>query len=422
MHATTNPGALHGYFAYRLLDDRGNGRRGLVRLPVTDRGAARLLLEERHGCAVVGLARLPGGLDPALDALDAMTRRRPPPLELANFLHGIGVMLRGGLPIDRALTEVDADDSHPSVRALARGLLRALRGGRTLSEGLDEWQAVVPDAVRALIGIGEQSGRLDAVMLDAAAHVRRMHALSRDVRKAMIYPAFVLVSILAASLFWVYYVLPDLSTMFRQMGVKLPPLTVKVVATVHAIDRFVSAGSYLLGGGLLAAVAFAMRSETVKYGLYWLAHRLPGSRTISRASSLAFVTGQLAMLHAAGIALPECLVVLERSTGNRLFRTGIRRIREGVMRGNRLSEEMGRSGLFPRMVVRLVGIGEQTGELDAQLAILADEFQRRHRHVVESLAEVVKPLVVSLAGLFFIFVVVVFLLPVYGLIADSVRR
>jgi general secretion pathway protein F/type IV pilus assembly protein PilC len=107
---------------------------------------------------------------------------------------------------------------------------------------------------------------------------------------------------------------------------------------------------------------------------------------------------------------------MAQSLENRMYRRKIQEIRAGVLRGNTLSDGLRESEVFPSLVIRLVKVGEQSGNLDYQLRILAEEFGRRFNHTIDTITEIVKPLVIVIAGAFFIFMVVIFLLPIYDLI------
>lgn len=409
----------HRYFSYRIFGPSAAVRWGMAPLPVHDLVSARLLLERRSGGTVLSLHVLPLFMVPVLDFLRRLLARRLPADELGHFFHSMGVMLRAGLPMDKALIELDQNDSPRRLRALARHLLVHVRAGQPLSDGLRQFEPAVPVTVRTLVGIGEQSGAMDRVLIDAGEHLKRMHAISQDIRKAMIYPIFVLLAVLGAALFWVYYVLPDLSMMFLQMGVTLPETTLLVIRLVRSSGE-VLAATPLWAMALLALAGWlTLRSEGLKYGLFWLAYHLPASRSIVRASSMAFITEYLALLYGAGVNLVEAVRVLETSIENRLFRRKLGEVRAGILRGSRLSVELERTRVFPPLVVRLISIGEQAGELESQLRVLADEYRRRQRVMIDSLAEVLKPLVIAFAGGFFIFVVVVFMLPIYSLISQT---
>lgn len=159
----------------------------------------------------------------------------------------------------------------------------------------------------------------------------------------------------------------------------------------------------------------------MRHAFYTLAYHLPISRTLVRTSALAFIAEYLALLSASGINLLDCMTILEGAVSNSVYRKRIQQVRAGIGRGNSLSSELAKARVFPPMMVRLVAVGEQSGTLDRQLKILAADYSRKLNHVVGTLAEIMKPAVLLLAGGLFIFVVVVFLLPVYDLIAQSTR-
>ncbi len=409
------------FYIYRFLDELGRTRIRLEKLPAENLVSARLLVERRRNATVLSLWALPSFLTPLMNTIMLMWQRAIPLPLLAEFFHNLGIMLKSGLPIDIALTELSQDTAHRGLRQMIINLAQSVRSGNSLASGLDWHAHLVPDTVRSLVAIGEQSGNLDSVLTDAAEHLNRMVSLRQGALKTLIYPCFVVVSILGAALFWVYYVLPDLSDIFRQMGARLPPLTLSVMAWVHSFRDLLDAyGIWLLLGFVLFIILLS-RLTVVKRAFYTLAYHLPITRTLVRTSSMAFISEYLAMLVSAGINLLECLEILEGTVRNTLYQERIRQVREGVKRGNSLSKELTRAKVFPPMMVRLVSVGEQSGTLDKQLRILSSEYSRRLSHTVGTLAEILKPAVLLLAGGLFIFVVVVFLLPVYDLIAQSTK-
>lgn len=413
--------AAFRYVFYRVVSNQGRVRAGLSKLPVTDYSNAHPLVERREQAVVLQLYVLPALMLPLLDGLALFMRRSIPIALLAEFLHSLGLMLRSGLPVDMALKDLRDDAKHPALKALTADLLSGVRAGNTLSSRLSFYPHLVPATVRHLVDIGERSGNLDRVLMDASEHLGRITALRRDVSRALIYPFFVVLTIVIAALFWVYYVLPDLANMFRQMGAHLPPLTQSVLSAVHWMRELLAAYGYWVLAAVLVLPMLLSRSQRVRAGFYWLAYHLPISRTLVRTSAMAFISEYLALLVAAGINLLDGLAILEAATRNEVYRDAIRQARQGVMRGNTLASGLERSGVFSPLMIRLINVGEQSGNLDGQLRTLADEYRRRLNHLVATLAEVIKPAVLLLAGALFIFVVVVFLLPVYDLIAQSTQ-
>ena len=330
-------------------------------------------------------------------------------------------MLKSGLPIDTALDELLKDTEHPGLRQFVRDVHSSVSAGNPLSSALARHEHQIPLAVRALVSLGEQSGGLDHTLLEAARHLKRMQAIRQDIGKALIYPAFACTTMLIALLFWIYYVLPDLARMFQQMGAKLPAYTLWAMGFIMKAQSFMQSDFWFALAALTVGAAVAMRSQRVRYRLFQLLYRLPISGLIIRTGGLAFITEYLALLIRAGLPLTEALRILTEALRNPFYADKLSRIREGVARGHSLSQEMMKSGVFPAMVTRLVAVGEQSGTLDTQLALLAADYQQRLAHVIASLSEILKPLLVIVAGLFFTLIVVVFLMPVYQLIAQVMK-
>lgn len=413
---------LYRYYLYQVMDAEGRTRIGMNRLAASDEWDARLMVEHRRRATVLFLLSLPRQIGPLFDLFAQLWHRAIPLPLLAEFLHNLGLMLKSGLPVDAALRDLATDARrHRSLKQLIDELLNAVRGGNSLSSALELHPHRVPVTVRFLVAIGERSGNLDRVLMDAAAHLQRLIALRQDAFKALIYPFFVVFTIIGAALFWVYYVLPDLADMFRQMGASLPPLTQSVMMGIHQMRDFLAEHGNSLLLGIAVLLLLMMRIEKMKTAMYRLAYHLPVSRVLVRTSAMAFITEYLALLTTAGINLVDSLNILEGAVRNGVYRQGIRDVHAGIMRGNLLSQELSKAKVFPPLMIRLVGVGEQSGTLDIQLRTLAEEYRRRLNHTIGTLAEIIKPAVLLLAGGLFIFVVVVFLLPVYDLIAQSAK-
>lgn len=408
-------------FWVRYINAAGGVRQRLAVLGTHDESTARLLLEQQSGAIVMQLWRVPAWLSKVWHYVVPLMRRQWPYDQLADFFHNLGIMLKSGLPIDAALAELTKDIEHPGIRRFASDMHASVAAGNPLSVSLRQYDDLIPAAVIALVGVGEQSGDLEGTLIESGRHIRRITRLRQDISKALIYPAFAFVTILGALVFWVYYVLPELSRMFVQMGAKLPSYTIAAMDLIKFLQSHLQASFWLSAALLMVGLALVLRSVTVRYRIFQLLYRMPITGIIIKSSSLAFITEYLALLLRAGLPLTESLKILTSNVKNPFYARKLELIRDGVNRGNALSLEMTRSTVFPAMVVRLVSVGEQTGTLDAQLQILADDYRQRLEHVIGSLAEIIKPLLIMVAGGFFVVVVVVFLLPVYQLISQVMR-
>lgn len=408
-------------FWVRYVNPAGGVRQRLALLGAEDESTAQLLLEQQGGLIVMNIWKAPVWLAGLWRFVMPLLRRQWPYDQLAEFFHNLGIMLKSGLPIDSALQDLAKDIEHPGIRRFALAMHASVAAGNALSVSLTQYQDQIPISVRALVGIGEQSGDLDRTLIESGLHLKRMKRIRQNVNKALIYPLFTFATMIAVAVFWIYYVLPELSRMFLQMGAKLPSYTIATMNAIKAVQGFMHTGVWFGAALALVGVAVLLRSARVRYQIFYLLYRLPITGLLIKSSSLAFITEYMALLIRAGLPLTESLKILTANVKNPFYARKLEQIRDGVNRGNSLSREMGRAEVFPAMVVRLVSVGEQTGTLDSQLQILADDYRQRLEHVISSLSEILQPLLMIVAGGFFILVVVIFLLPVYQLISQVMK-
>jgi type II secretory pathway component PulF len=405
-------------FAYRVLLPSGRTRSGVLRLVVERDLSAKLWLERNFDAVVLSLYRLPSWTSRLLGGSAAVSRQKLPPAELSGLLRDLGVMTRAGVPIIEALKSIaeESDSSQKRIAATARLLASDLDAGISIADTFDRYPDLFPESVRNLMRIGEESGTVDRMLLEAAQHIERITALGRDVRQAMIYPAFVFITIFGAALFWIYYVIPNLAELFTQMHLKLPAVTRGILAMskwleLHAIISITFVVVLIIGFWLLLRLHVRTRRL-----VYRLAHRMPVARVIVTTSGMAFITEHLALLIAAGVDIVRSLGVLERSLSDEYYRERIHKVRDSIERGEVLGAAMRQAGGFPPMALRMIAVGEETGSLDTQLKHLAHEYRERLAHLIASLSEIIKPLIILAAGAFFILLVVALLLPIYELV------
>jgi general secretion pathway protein F/type IV pilus assembly protein PilC len=413
---------MNGHFyCYRLLLEDGRKKYGFSWFAVERDFSVLLWLERHYRAVVLGMYRCPDGINGVLRVLERLYVSPVGKEDLSGMLRDLSLMLQSGVPIIDGLRMIVEDASYgipgATVRA-ARLLLGELEGGASVSQAFSRHPDLFPEIVRHLVDIGNESGTLDRMFLEASMHLERIVTMGRDARRALIYPAFVFASILAAAVFWLYYVIPGLSDMFRQFHARMPPLTVAVMEFSEWMHAHIAlSASLLLLLILIPWIAFR-HNEKVRNQAFALGHKLPISGLLLRTSGMAFFTEHLALLIRAGLNMLQSLDILERATTDEYYREAIGKIRRVVERGEHLSAAMRATNRFPPLALRMISVGEETGTLDEQLGHLAQEYRRRLTHVIASLSEIIKPVIILAAGAFFIFVIVALLLPVYDLIGQ----
>ena len=412
---------LNTYY-YRVLLPHGAVRSGLLRLAVQRDLSARMRLEAETDGTVVGLWRFPQWLAVVTDMLLHLFRNQVRGDDLAGFLRDMGLMMRAGVPaLDALTTLVDESNGvgNKAMAAVARNMRDDLNAAVGMTEAFNRHSNVFPETVRNLVAIGDQTGTLDRMLGEAAEHVERMINIRRDIKTALIYPAFVFASIIGVA---IYYVVPNMARLFKQLQAKLPPITEGLVAFADLLSVHLPWVLLVTTAVVALGVISFKRSERFQLATYSLLHRLPIARTLLVSSGMAHISEHLSILVRAGVDLVSSLRILGRATKNRYYRSRLIQVAESVSRGDSVSSSMRRVGGFPAMAVRMISVGEESGSLDEQLSHLAGDYRKRLEVLVKSLAEILKPVIILVAGGLFLFLIVALLLPVYDLVRQSVTQ
>ncbi len=410
-------------FYYRLLTEDGRHTSGFVRLPVERDFSARLWLERNRKGVVLGLYRLPSWLSGLFSSNGGFLTSGISKEDIAGLLRDLAVMTGAGVPMLEALKAIAEEYEYadnPRIAGVARSLINDLDSGAAISEAFNRHGDIFPETVLNLIAIGDEVGAVDKVLMEGSEHMERIARMGRNSRRALIYPAFVFAAIMAAAAFWVFYVIPKLSELFRQMQIELPAITRYVLAGADWLTTHWPAVLIVMVVLIVGPILAVKLSKRFRHMLYRLAHKMPVSRVIVRSAGMAFISEYLALLITAGLDMVRSLGVMERSISDEFYRAKIARVRDVVKRGERLGPAMRQTGGFPAMAVRMISVGEETGTLDRQLRHLANEYRQRFDHVMESLGEIIRPLVILIAGAIFIVMIIALLLPVYSLVKQAV--
>lgn len=413
---------LRTYY-YRVLLPHGKIKSGFLRMLVERDHSVQLRLEQQTEGTVLKLHRLPSWLTALNDFRLKLFRRNVQPQDLAGFLRDMGIMLDAGVPMMEALATLIEDKSGDSgVADVARRVHTDLGSGMRLPQSFERHPDIFPETVRNLAEIGDQSGSLPKMLLESAAHTERLIDIKRDIRTALIYPFLVFCTIIGVGFFWLYYVVPNMAQLFKQLQAKLPPLTQWLITVSDALVQYLLL-FLLIAVGIVVATIWCYKSlPRFRAWCHELLHKLPIFSTLTTSSGMAFVTEHLALLVRAGLDFMTSLEVLSNATTDQYYGDRLRRVREGVARGEGIGASMRRVGGFPAMAVRMISVGEESGSLEKQLDRLAAEYRKRLDVVVSTLSEIIKPALILIAGALFIFLIVALLLPIYDLVRQSVNH
>lgn len=338
--------------------------------------------------------------------------RRP---EIIEFARNLSVMLKAGIPILKALSDIADGLENKYLQQAINSMRRKIEFGSSFSDAAACFN-VFPDIFIRLSRIGEETGNLERSFTDVATHLEKMEDLSSSIKRALIYPAFAIVSTIGALLFWLVYVLPKVMEIFRNMGLALP-LPTRIL--LHMSD-FCRSYWYLLlitPVALLIFIKLLRRKEKIRYYMDLLTIRLPVIKHITYNRLLALFTEQIRILTVAGITIDRSLETISDVISNEVFRNSIGRIREEIALGSRISDAIGKEKVFPTLVTRMIDVGESSGNLDKQFAHLSEHYLKKLDGVSQKIGTMIEPIVIGVIGSLFALIILGLLLPIYDLVA-----
>jgi len=336
--------------------------------------------------------------------------------EIIEFANNLSVMLRSGLPLLTSIGDIAESVENKKFRSKLLDIKSSIELGSSFSVALSQQQGLFPEIFINLISVGEETGRLDESLTDIAVHMQRMEDLKSAIIRALMYPSFAFVGTTGALLFWLIYVLPKISGLFTSMDIVLPPLT---QALITASD-FSTKNWYVFI--VVPAVIYVMymvlsKHNRTKYYIDLAKLKLPIIKLILHNKLLALFAEQLRILVAAGVTIDRAFDIMIGVVDNDVFKRALTDTKDNIILGSKISEALKKHPwLFPNMVVRMISIGESTGNLNEQLNNLSTYFLDKLDDISEKMGKLIEPIIIVLIGGIFVVIILGILSPIYDLI------
>lgn len=398
------------FFAYKALDDTGKESKGF--LEAADAAAVYGMLSDR-GLYVVTITESSRLASEIRRGFRARRIKRSDIIELANNL---SVMLAAGVPLLTALGDIISTIEDAFFQHIVTEIKHAIEGGASFSDAVALHRDVFPDIFVRLVRIGEETGRLDRSLKDIADHLQKMEDLSQSIKRAMIYPAFAIVTTMGALIFWLAYVLPKILKVFIEMKVQLPFMTRVLIVVSNVMQDFWFL-FLLLPFVLFAVIKLMKQNPRTRYYVDAAKLRIPVVKLVVVNKLLALFSEQLRILITAGITIDRALDIIADVIGNDVFRRAVISVKEDVSFGSPIADSLRKHPVFPPLVLRMVDIGESTGNLDGQFTFLSQYYIRKLDDVSDRIGKLVEPIVITIIGLLFAIIVIGLMFPIYELVS-----
>ncbi len=337
--------------------------------------------------------------------------------ELINFSFHLEQLLRAGVPMVDALSDLGSTIDDPNFRNVVAEILEAIEGGRTFSEALADFPGVFGSVYVSMIRVGEESGRLPDVLKDLAGMLRWQDEMIAYAKRIMVYPLIVLAVVGSVILFLMIYLVPQLTSFLNTMGGTLPFHTRALIAT----SNFFMAWWWALGA--IAVVTplsiryFAANSSRFRYRWDAFKLRIWLFGDLSYKLRLARFANYFALMYTSGITVLEALRLSRQLMDNSVLERGIERVQAHIAEGGTISEAFAAAGLFTPLVVRMMRVGETSGALDDALQNVSYFYTREVSEAVERLQPAIQPVLTVVLGSLVAWIMLSVIGPIYDTIA-----
>jgi type IV pilus assembly protein PilC len=394
-------------FRYKALDDAGRLFKG-VDIAFDETDVERHM--SRSGLSLIGVSKIQES------ALGRLLDSGIPLRTIVEFYHRLAQTLEIGLPILSALDENSRYLPSKPMRRIAGELKVAVEGGRTLYEAMGAHPKVFQKLDLAIIRMGEQSGVLPACLKQMADFLQWKEELRAHIRKATIYPSFIIVTIIAVIGVWVGYVLPQMVKVLSEMSVSVPQATRMVLAVSEFVQAY---WPVLIAGGAILLGLFFLLKRTERGGL--LLHRymlkIPLLGDVLGNIAMARLCHNFATMFGAGMAIQQIFGTLsDHGLGNRYLEERLRAAFREIEGGETIARSFETAGGFPTLLLGAVRNGEATGTLDQSFQRLGDYFDQEVKRTVQALLSAIEPMAIISLGAVFGLIVLSILLPLYDVL------
>ncbi len=400
-------------FRYKLLSETGQIVSGVVELPLADLTAAVRYVEHDGGVALEVRA-LPGPVNTLAQffklGLSSFSR-----LELAEFYHNLGMLLGAGVTVLDGLDKIQEYAANRHLKAALRCIRADIQAGQTFSEALIKHPRLAPFVVQHMVAIGEEAGRLDQMLKKCGDHLLHLHEIVSATKRAMTYPAILLVVVLGAVVFWLWYVVPQLVSLFKDLGVELPLPTRMLIAASDWFQEWFGIVAILATVLVILLSILRRKVYAVRYALSYLSLRAPVISRIVHTSLVARATEYLGIMLGTSISVLRAMTMITEATGNEIYKKRLLGAQNSLQAGNLLSEALKQHQALDPFAIRMLSVGEMTGRLDSQATYVADLYREKLNGLVQVLSKTLEPLIMMVLGGLFAIIMIGLLMPVYDL-------
>jgi type IV pilus assembly protein PilC len=387
--------------------------KGLFPTSVVDAAAAPA--KGKKPAAGKGKAGAKGGMNMELKLPSFMNRVKPKQLMI--FTRQLATLIDAGLPLVRSLDVLEKQEKHPVLKSALREMADAIQSGSTFAEALAQHPKIYNKLYVNMAKAGEVGGVLDKVLLRLAEFMEKAQRIKSKVTSAMVYPMVVMVMAIGILTFLMIFIIPKFKEIFTDLleGQALPPLTEFVMSISTMMTTRLP---YLVGGVVLIVVLIKLMARTPKGAaiLDRVKLKLPIFGVLISKTAIGRFARTLGTLMSSGVPVLQALNIVRDTSGNQVIANAVSQIHDAVKEGENMAPPIEATKIFPPMVISMVQVGEETGDLPEMLMKIADTYDEEVDNTVAGLTSIIEPILIVFLAVVVGTIVISLFLPLISII------
>jgi type IV pilus assembly protein PilC len=334
--------------------------------------------------------------------------------EIVMFSRQLATMVDAGIPILQGLDALSDQVSHPLFKKVLLSVQEDIQHGSSLSAAFAKYPQVFDTLFVNMVKVGETGGVLSAVLDRISGYMEKSLKLQRKVKSALIYPAVVISMAIIITIVLLVKVVPTFAGIYDSLDQELPAMTLMLVNTSEILKKYLI---FVVGFFVLTGFGIRQWHKTEKGALIIddMILKVPIFGDLLRKVAISRFSRTLATLMQSGVPIIESLDIVGKTIGNKVLEDVVAAVKVNVKEGESLAPPLMKSGVFPPMVVRMISIGEKSGQLEKMLLKIAEFYDDQVDAAVEGLTSLIEPLIIGILGVVIGFIVIALFLPIMNI-------
>ena len=339
------------------------------------------------------------------------------PKQLMTFTRQLATLIDAGLPLVRSLNVLERQERHPGLRRAVTEMAESIQSGSTFAEALAQHPKIFNKLYVNMAKAGEVGGVLDKVLLRLAEFMEKAEKIKGKVKAAMIYPVVVMCMAVGILTFLMIFIIPKFQEIFEDLleGSKLPPLTQFVLGCSYAMKHRLPV---IIGVIAIIVVVVKLLRKTGVGGVVvdQMKLKMPVFGVLFSKTSIARFTRTFGTLMSSGVPVLQALTIVRDTSGNEVIARAVTTVHDAVKEGENITPPLESTKIFPPMVISMVQVGEETGELPEMLMKIADSYDEEVDNAVAGLTSVIEPILIVFLAVVVGTIVIALFLPLISII------